>query len=184
MNEDNNQANIPSTNPASEPVAPAVIEGGAEIEPSEEEQELSELIKPFKRFPKLKKWTELFLDKNNPKTYGNRTESAMQAYNCKDRLSASAIGVQNFRKLRGVMAIFADDKGITIDKVIEVTAARALTSDSPEWMKLFTSMTGIYDPKAPQLIVNNNTQNNTQINIASADQVDFNKAFKDFVSSE
>lgn len=161
------------------------IPSGAEkeIEPTEEEKELKQLLIPFERYPKLNEWVRLFTDKNNKDTYGNRTESAMRAYDCKDRASASAIGVQNFRKLRHLASVFVEDRGITIEKLLTVAATRAITSDNPEWFKLLASITDIHDPKAPSITVNNNTQNN-QFNINGDEAENFSKKFKDFLEKE
>lgn len=153
-------------------------------EKTPEQKELDQALIPFERYPKLKRWTELFLDKNNKATYGNRTESAMIAYDCKDRVSAGSIGYQNYKKLYGLASILAEDNGVTVDKLINVAAARALSHDNPRWWELYTEMTGLRDPKGAQFVVNNNTQNNTQINVNEADQVNYNEQFKSFVKSQ
>lgn len=155
-----------------------------ETEESPEEKELKQALIPFERFPKLKKWVGLFLDKSNKATYGNRTESAMQAYDCKDRVSAGNIGYQNYKKLYGLASILADDSGITVDKLINVAGARALTHENPKWFEIYTSMTGIYDPKAPSIVVNNNTQNNIDVTVNEADTINFNETFKKFVQEQ
>lgn len=148
-----------------------------------EDKELKQALIPFEKYPKLKKWTELFLDKSNRATYGNRTESAMQAYDCKDRVSAGNIGYQNYKKLYGLASILAEDSGVTVDKLINVAGARALTHENPRWFELYTEMTGIRDPKGA-IVINNNMQNNTQININEPEAINHSEKFKDYLKQE
>lgn len=54
---------------------------------------------------KQRKWLEVYLQT------GNATEAAMQAYDCKDRNSASIIGFENIRKLN--YEDFLEEAGIT-----------------------------------------------------------------------
>lgn len=153
-------------------------------EVSEEEKEISHTLESFERFPKLKKWAELFTNKDNKATYGNRTESAMQAYNCKSRPIAGNIGSQNYKKLHGVASLFAEDRGVTVTSMLEVLAARALSSESAEWWKLAASVFGIHDPKVPQLLVQNNTQINASLSVDNPEVIDFNASFKRFLEQE
>lgn len=152
---------------------------------TEEEKELVKELQYFDKYPKLKHWAILFTDKNNKATYGNRTESAMQAYNCNNRITAAAIGSQNFKKLHGLASIFAEDKGITFDKFMETAMARALTSENPRWWEMIATVLGYHDAKnAPQVVVNNNTQNNTNYNLNAPEVVDFNQKFKKFIENQ
>lgn len=151
---------------------------------TDEEKELQQALIPFKKYPKLKKWTELFLDKSNKATYGNRTESAMQAYDCGNRADAATIGSQNYRKLKGLALNFFEDKGVTVEKLLDVLAARALTSDKAEWWKLAAEVVGIHDPKLPSVVVNNNTQNNITVDVNGQEMESFNESFQRFVESQ
>lgn len=154
---------------------------GKEPEETEEQKELREALEPYNRFPKLRRWVEFFTDKNNTKTYGNRTESVIQAgYDVKDRVSASQIGAQNFRKLKGLASIFAEDKQVTFEKLMETALARALTSENKAWWDDIMDLLGYKDLK-PAIVVNNNTQNNTQFNLGSAEVKDWNAEFKKFL---
>lgn len=150
---------------------------------ADEEKELTLQLEHFSKYPKLMKWSQLFLDKDNKATYGNRTESAMQAYDCKSRVVAANIGSQNYRKLYGLASIFAEDRGVTLESLLEVLSVRALTHENPEWWKLAAEVFGYRDPKAQSLVINN-TQNNTQVNIDAADKEDFNAKFKKFLEAE
>lgn len=49
---------------------------------------------------------------------GNATEAAMQAYECKDRLSARNIGSENLAKLGITMRSMLDERGITDDFLV------------------------------------------------------------------
>lgn len=154
-------------------------------EQSDEDTEIQQLLVPFDKYPKLKKWVQLFTDPKNKQTYGNRTESAMQAYNCKDRIVAASIGYQNFRKLQGLASIFVENKGITIEKLITVLATRAITSENPKWFEMFAEMIGIRDPKGASMIINNVQQNNTiATTVSEEDQKSFNERFKEFVRKQ
>lgn len=154
------------------------------IEQNDEDEEVQRLLIPFDKYPKLKKWVQLFTDQDNRETYGNRTESAMQAYNCKDRIVAASIGYQNFRKLQGLASIFVENKGITIEKIITVLATRAITSENPKWFEMFTEMMGIRDPKGASVVINNVQQNNTMItDISDEEKKSFNEQFREWVKT-
>lgn len=148
---------------------------------ADEEKEVQRLLVPFEKYPKLKRWVQLFTDLNNKETYGNRTESAMQAYNCKDRIVAASIGYQNFRKLQGLASIFVEDKGITVEKLMTVLSTRAIMSENPKWFEMLTEMIGIRDPKGAQVLIQNNIQNNAQVNVTEEEKADFNKKFREFL---
>lgn len=192
MNEDTTQQDIKNaavldTPGGVLPVSADDVPGGGlpkvESEPTEEEQELANALSPFNQSPRLQRWVELFLDKNNKETYGNRTECAMRVYDCKNRAVAATIGSQNFKKLNGVASIFADDKGITFEKLMDVAMARALSAQDSSWWTLVMDMLGYRDLK-PAVVVQNNTQNNTQYNLNAPEVVDFNKNFKKFLESQ
>jgi hypothetical protein len=132
----------------------------------------------------LKKWVELFTDPKNKETYGNRTESAMQAYNCKSRHDAGNIGYQNYKKLGGLASVFVENKGITIEKIMTVLATRAITSENPRWFEMFTEMIGIRDPKGASVVINNLQQNNTVTNVSEEEKESFNEQFRKFVMTQ
>jgi hypothetical protein len=157
---------------------PAVPE---EKELSTEEKEIKEIIDRYEKYPKLSKWIQLFLSKDNKETFGNRTESAMRSYNCKDRVSAAEIGAQNFRKLKGLASAYAEIKGFGVGKMIDIGLAKTLQSEDPRWYEIMGSMLDFYYPKA-QVQIQNNTQNNIQVN--EADTIDFQSAFKKFLENE
>ncbi|MGH7204383.1 MAG: hypothetical protein ACREHC_08110, partial [Candidatus Levyibacteriota bacterium] len=139
---------------------------------------------PFEKYPKLKKWVQLFTDPKNKETYGNRTESAMQAYNCKNRHDAGNIGYQNYKKLGGLASVFVDDKGITIEKLLTVLATRAITSENPKWFEMLTEMIGMRDPKGASVVINNLQQNNTTLTVSEEEKESFNEKFRKFVMKQ
>lgn len=84
---------------------------------------------------KQRKWLDIYLE------LGNATEAAMQAYNVKDRNSASQIGYENLRKLE--YSDFMEAAGIT-DKLLQqkllegldaqrtISATVVIKSDDPK----------------------------------------------------
>lgn len=63
---------------------------------------------------KQRKWLKVYLET------GNATEAAMQAYDCKDRESASALGAENLRKLRGPVRDLMEARGLTVGRLLAV----------------------------------------------------------------
>lgn len=174
-----NDTSTPNTNTEQERNTPVAQELKEE---SAEDKEIRAQIESFDRFPKLRKWATLFTDKNNKATYGNRTESAMQAYDCKDRFSAMAIGSQNFRKLKGLASMFMENSGKSFEDLINVILARAMTSERRDWMDLALEITDYKDPKGtPSIAIQNNVQTNIQV--GEAEKVDFDAAFKEFIKN-
>jgi hypothetical protein len=131
----------------------------------EEEQEIQDVFKHYARFPKLMKWIQLFLDKENPETWGNRTASALIAYNL-DRnnpsqyQSARAIGYQNFTKLHTVAGEVLQQQGWTVEKQLELLTAKAVSSNNARFTQMLLEITQIYNPKAPAVQVNTQVNNN------------------------
>src|SRR3989339_165707 len=132
-----------------------------------EKNEIVEILERYARYPKLNKWIQLFLDKSNNATFGNATESAMQSYDCKNRLVAGVIGTQNLAKLRGVASMYAEIKGFGLGKMLDIGIAKTLQTENPTWYSMMMDIFGYYNPKA-QIIVQNNTQNNIQVSEADA----------------
>lgn len=155
----------------------------AEISP--EEKEIKIVKKQYKLTPKFNAWVQYFTNKNNPETYGNKTQSAILAYSLDPKTEyaiAGSMGYQNFKKLQSLASVFADHKGVTFDKLMQTAMARAMSSENPEWWDRVMEMTGYKEPKGAQVVVQNNTQNNVQVNGAEA--VDFSAKFKQFLENE
>jgi hypothetical protein len=154
---------------------------------SPEEAEIAEVKKQFYNTPKFTRWHELYTDKGNIfklDTFKNRQLSAIYAYelnpnDAKDRQYASEIGHKNARKYKNWASDYLDTIGMTPEKIMDITAAKAVSTNNAKYLQILLEITGIYTPGATTL-VQNNTQNNITVN--EAEQVNFDKAFKDFVN--
>lgn len=162
------------------PPVPEIIETN-----EDEEKEIEEVKVKYKLTPKFNRWCELYTDPKNKRTYGNKTESAIQAYGLdpvKQRVVAGSMGYQNFKKLQNAASIFAEQKGYTFDKWLDVGWLKMLQSNSPDWWDRVGDLTG-YRSMKPAVVVQNNTQNN-QYNLNAPEVVDFNKKFREFITNE
>jgi len=67
---------------------------------------------------------------------GNGTEAAMQAYDCKDRMSARNVANENLAKLGNIVRLMMEERGLTlpllIDTVKGATEAKKLDDLSGE----------------------------------------------------
>lgn len=62
---------------------------------------------------KQRLWLKAFLNRDNPSTFLNKTESARYAkYNCENEESFASIGNQNFRKLQPSIQTWIDEEGL------------------------------------------------------------------------
>lgn len=159
------------------------------IEESSEQIEATQIEttkKTFKGTPKFNEWCRLFLDKSNEETFGNKTQSALQAYNLDPKSQyhvGGQIGYENFKKLETFASSYADSKGYTVGKLLDHAYLKFLKSDSPEWWDRLMDYFG-YRSMKPQVMVQNNTQTNTQINVVpEGEQKTFNDQFRDFIKA-
>lgn len=123
------------------------------------------------------------MDRKNDETYGNKTQSALKAYNLdpvKQYHSAGQIGYENYKKLESFASLYLEEKGFTLPKLLDIATARALSTDNKAWWDELMIMTGNKKAIVPQ----NVTTNNTQININAAEAVNFNAKFKEFLEKE
>ena len=65
---------------------------------------------------KQRKWLKVYIET------GNATEAAMQAYNCKKRDTARALGAENLAKLSGPVSEILDMAGLTNGKLMDSIA--------------------------------------------------------------
>lgn len=156
---------------------------------SEEQQQLEEIHKKIETFPKLREWLLLFLDKSNERTFGNKTQSAIQAYKLdpvRQYYVAASIGYQNFKKLQIVASAYYDADGMTTAKVLDLIAVHAVAG-KPKALEMLATITGVYDPKSAQITINN-TQNNTNTitNVKADDPriAQVNKDFQEFIEAK
>ena len=154
-------------------------------EPDSEETQIAEVKKTYRLTPKFNKWVECFFDKSNKVTYMNRTQSALIAYNLDPKTEygiASSMGYQNFRKLQHVATRVADENGWTFEKFMQVGWLKTLSSESPEWWDRMGDMLGFRELK-PAVLVQQNTQNNTIVNVAPEEKKSFNEQFRNFIKA-
>jgi hypothetical protein len=170
-------------------ISPAIHGQVLPVEETPEQEEASaveEIKKEYKLTPKFNKWVECFFDKSpDSKTYMNKTQSAIVAYNLDSVTEygiAGSMGYQNFKKLQNVASRIGDEKGWTFEKFMQVGWLNALKSDKPEWWDRMGDMLGFRSMK-PQVVVQQNTQNNTLIEVADGDKKSFNDQFKDFIKA-
>jgi hypothetical protein len=150
-----------------------------------ESDEVENVKKSYKLTPKFNRWCELYLDKKNKDTYLNKTRSALQAYSLDETTEyaiAGSMGYQNFKKLQNVASQIADRKDYNLEKWLDVGWLQMLKSQSPEWWDRIGDMLGFRDLK-PQLVVQQNTQNNTIINATDEQKKSFNEQFRSFIKN-
>lgn len=155
-----------------------------------ENTDIIEIEKQFNESPRFTRWRELYFDKDNLfklNTFKNRTLSAIHAYELdpndpKQKKYAYKLGSKNARKCKNWAQEYLSELGVTPEKILEVIAAKALNTDNPRYMQLLAEITGVYNPKA-QVVINNNNQNNTQINISEAEKENFDEQFRKLVES-
>jgi hypothetical protein len=82
---------------------------------------------------KFRDWTAAFLDKSNKETYGNATQSALAVYNTDNYSSAGVIGHDNLKKLKNLGSAYADSKGLSFGRMIDIAASKMATSDRTDW---------------------------------------------------
>lgn len=158
------------------------------VEESAEEKEIAEVKSKFQNAPKFKKWRELYYDRSNEATFGKATECAIIAYGLDsrsqaDRIYASNLGYRNTKKCENWAREFLSSTGITPEYQLATLADKATKTNNAKYLQMLMEVTGIYTPGAATL-VQNNTQNNTQINIDGKEVEDFNKKFKEFIESQ
>lgn len=156
---------------------------------SEEQQELLNIQKKLDTYPKLRQWLFLFLDKSNKNTYGNKTRSALIAYGLDEKkqyYSAARIGFENYQKLKIVASAYYDADGMTTAKVLDLIAVHAVAG-KPKALEMLATITGVYDPKAAQITINNTQNNQTTITTVKADDpriAQVNKDFQEFIEAK
>lgn len=159
------------------------------VEPSEpdvsaEEKELAEVKTQYKLTPKFTAWVTYFTDPKEKGTYGNKTESAIKAYNLdpvKQRAVAGSMGYQNFKKLQNVASMFAEQKGYTFDKMLDAAWLKFLKSEDPAWFDRLADWFGVRDLK-PTTLIDARSQTNI-INVPEGEKKTFNDQFRDFIKS-
>ncbi len=161
---------------------------------SPEEQEIKEVKDFFLQAPRLSKWLDLFLDKDNKATYMQATECAFIAYDLdrtkpQDRKYASELGSKNARKCKNYAQTYFEQQGMGRAKVLDLIAALASnpTKPNPLALKMLASIMEVYQERPNILVQNNttnNTQNNTQVNISDSEANAWRGKWKEFLEKE
>jgi hypothetical protein len=143
----------------------------------QEAHQISETKKNYRMTPKFVLWAKLFTDKTNKVTYGNQTQSAMQAYQLDpdtQYYAAGTIGKENYRKLQEVGSRYLESQGITFGKMLDIAVTKMATTDKKEWYDEVAMHMGMptHQPKAQQSLTQNNQYN--VINITDPDAIQFN----------
>lgn len=153
---------------------------------SEEEKEIEQILGKLNATPKLARWINLFLDKSSKETYGNRTQSAIMAYNLDPQTqyySAGVIGHENFKKLKMVASEYFEREGMTVGKQLDLLVAKAVNTNNAKYLITMMEMTGVYTPK-PTIAVQNNTQNNISVQMTQERAKEFKEDFTKFINAK
>ena len=113
---------------------------------------------------KFTEWTAQVLDKNKSETFGNFTQAALNVYGLDENdprqyATASAIGSQNFRKLKDIASLTLQKKGVTFDFLMQVLLSKMGSSQSSNWWEIVMEMMG-YRDRSTQVNVKQYNQNN------------------------
>lgn len=122
------------------------------IKQQKEPKELA-LTPEYKETVKFNSWVRAFFDKENKKTFGNATESALYAYNTDNRVSAASIGHQNLRKLQTLGADFLEKEGYGFGELMKIGTAKMLEGDYDVWERFMTKL-GYFEPPKPAPTLN------------------------------
>lgn len=140
-----------------------------------------ELKVKYRDTPKFRLWLQLFSDKGNKKTFGNQTQSAIEAYGLDPVAqydTAAVIGHKNIKKVKFLARTVYNQMGVTYGTVLAAIWKKAIdpkykNNDLLAWV---TEVSDIELPaplpttKADQTVVNNNTQINVnEVNIKQLD---------------
>lgn len=151
----------------------------------EDEERLQQELENMRIHPKLALWAKYFLDRTNKDTYGNRTQSAIKAYNLdpiEQYASAGVMGSENFKKLRIVTNLYLEQNGMTTAKVIDLIVAHAVAKGGKA-LEMLASIMNIYDPKMILVSQQTNiTVNNGDVTKEEAKK--FNQDWEKFVDSQ
>jgi hypothetical protein len=118
-------------------------------------------------------------------TYGVLTWATVKAYDLdpiKQYGSASVIGSENLKKLRRPGSMFADELDLSYEKMLQIGKAKMGEKGTKMWELMMDTLG--YRDITPDTMIQNNTQNTTNIQVNEADAVDFNAKFKKFLESE
>lgn len=103
---------------------------------------------------KFDEWMRLYADRKNKDTYFNATESAIQAYQY-DRETQYAVaavqGHRNMKKAKHMAHMYAEQTGLTLDKMLGFAVKQMLKEDNPrskDWWDSLIELFGYKEDKA------------------------------------
>lgn len=102
---------------------------------------------------KFNRWVELFMNKSNPKLYGNKTQCALAVYDTNNYNSASCIGYQNYRKLQFLASSILEAEGFGFAKLMKIGMSKVLAGSFSDWVKMM-ELLGYFPPKGKKEPVN------------------------------
>lgn len=169
---------------------PNVAQTAEATEADDETKEVEETQKKYILTPKFNDWYLYYtnhkhyvlIKEEQKETYGNATLSAIKAYSLdpiKQYHVGSNIGHQNFRKCENLALEIAGKNGWTYETFLRHGWLNMLKTENPAWFDRMGAILGFHTP-APTVQV----QNNTQINVGEAEQVNFNDSFRKWQESE
>lgn len=159
-----------------------------EVIEQDEKALLQKELNKLERYPKLNKWLQLFLDRTNKQTFGNRTQSAIVAYDLdpvNQYRTAMTMGWENYRKLETVASQYLEAQGMTAGKVIDLITAHAVNKGGKA-LEMLGYLTGVYNPKLATINIQNNTQvnNNTTVTMDDPNIKTFQQDFAEFLEGK
>lgn len=103
---------------------------------------------------KFDEWMRLYSDRKNKETYFNATESAIQAYQYdreKQYSTAAVQGHRNMKKAKHMAHMYAEQTGLTFDKMIGFAAKEMIKENNPrakDWWDSLMELFGYKEDKA------------------------------------
>lgn len=160
---------------------------------SSEDQELQQVREKWYNAPKLSRWFDLYFDASNKETFHQQTRCAEIAYsldptNPVDKKTAYELGSQNSRKLKIYAQRLLEDLGWSREKIIELIAAKAVSSNNSKFVLMLAELGNVYEDKPKNLTQNNihidgSSSENTDTEVAATERTEFKKSFKDFINT-
>ena len=88
-------------------------------------------------------WVKNFLNVRDKTTFGNRTQSALRAYNLDPETqydSATTIGRENYGKLRNISSQIMEKLGFNFADLMQIGAKKMMEGDYEDWEKFMTRL--------------------------------------------
>lgn len=142
-----------------------------ELSPEEKQIEKAKLRsgKHFTKSPKFQEWYRLFTNKSNKETFGNATQSTIQAYNLDPESQygvARQMGSENLAKLDNAFGEILAKKGVTFGSMVDIGFNKMLKSNSFDSWLMFLEMLGApvpnFKPISSPTVYMNQVNNNIE----------------------